>query len=353
MAIASALLLFMGLGVILPSPAFLNPKELPMGWVNNRYYGQKVATLEAAYKKREIDPDSSIGFILGQSNVRENFDPEIVSSLGGHGVRWVVLSGSGGSFVKMEYLSRPLFLSRIQPTVAVLGFAPTMLIGQPNPARSNHHRSGRGLKERSSDNPNAGLERLLDKEWIISKRRVMNDVLKHGLYRIRLRLFHVFGVGPEALFRPHPDINPFGADPKHYRTPRAPEKHWKRQMAFWKTFGWFDPRKYRTDSDQARALIRLIENFKEIGAEVFILLMPEAQKLRTLEPVEAVQTLQAVLENAFPADTIPVIDMRDSMSEEYFYDFGHLNWAGRKLFSHRFAETIEPYLEQYQVVPKP
>jgi len=353
MAIAMALFLIFILGMVLPTPEFLQPKELPMGWVNIKYYGQKVATLEAAYKKRNIDPSASIGFILGQSNVREDFDPEIVSRVCDQGVRWVVLSGSGGSFIKMEYLSRPLFLSRIKPAVAVLGVTPTMLIGQPNPSNLNHQNPGSGFKDLFSGSPKASADRMLGKEWIFTKRRVMNDVLKHGLYRIRLRLFQVFGVGPDSLFTVHPKINPFSADFKQYRTSRAPAKHLKRQMTFWKIFGWFDPKAYRTDSDQARALIRLIENFKKRETEVFILLMPEAKELRTLEPAEAVQTLLAVLENAFPSDNFTVIDMRDSMSEEYFYDYGHLNWAGRKRFSHRFAETIAPYLEHDQLVSKP
>jgi hypothetical protein len=52
------------------------------------------------------------------------------------------------------------------------------------------------------------------------------------------------------------------------------------------------------------------------------------------------------MKDAFPTHASPVIDMRDSMSEAYFYDYTHLNWGGRKRFSHQFAETIASYLEQ-------
>ena len=353
MAIASALLFIFGLGVLLPTPKFLIPEEIPMGWVNVRYYGQKVATLEAAYKKQGIDASTPIGFILGQSIVRENFDPEIVSRVSDQEVRWAVFSGSGGGFKKMEYLSRPLFLSHVKPAVAVLGIYPTMLTGQPNPFYLRRQNSVSGFKRLFSGNLKAIVDRLLKKEWIFTKRKEMNDILKHRLYRIRLRLFQLFELDPDALFRASPNINPFGADYKRYRTPRAPAYHLKRQMTYWKMYGWFEPQAYRTHNGHAEALIRMIENFKRRETQVFIILMPEATQLRALEPPEASQALQAVLENAFPADTIPVIDMRDSMSEKYFYDFAHLNWAGRKLFSHRFAETIEPYLEQYQVAPKP
>ena len=139
-AIASAFLIIVGLGVLLPTPKFLLPEGIPMGWANVSYYGQKVATLEAAYKKKKIDPSTSFGFILGASVVREDFNPEIVSKVCDRGVRWVVFSNSGGCLKKMEYLSRPLFLSSVKPAVAVLGIYPTLLTGQliPSHVRRQH-----------------------------------------------------------------------------------------------------------------------------------------------------------------------------------------------------------------------
>ena len=352
-AISSAFLIIIALGVLLPTPKFLMPEGIPMGWANVSYYGRKVATFEAAYKKNKIDPSTSFGFILGASVVRENFDPKIVSKAGDMGVRWTVFSNSGGCFKKMEYLSSPLFMSRVKPAVAVLGIYPTLLTGQLLPPHVRRQNQIGNFMDIFSGNLKADLDRLLKKEWVFSKRREMNDILKHSLYRIRLRLFQWFELGPDALFAANPKIDPFGADFKHYRTPRAPEHHLKRQMTFWNLYGWFDPRAYLARNGQAEALIRVIEDFQRRGTRVFIVLMPESTQLRSLEPPEALQALESVLENAFPADTVPIIDMRNSMPEEYFYDFAHLNWAGRKLFSQRFAKTIEPYLEHHQVALKP
>ena len=352
-AIAAAFFIIVVCGVLLPTPKFLLPEGVPMGWANVKYYGQKVATLEAAYKKKKIDPNTTFGFMLGASAVREGFDPEIVSKVCDSGVRWVVFSNSGGSLEKMEYLSRPLFMSRVKPAIAVLGIYPTLLTGQLIPPHVRRQSQIGYFKDIFKGNLRANVDRLLKKEWVFSKRKEMNDILKHSLYRIRLRLFRLFELGPDALFAANPKINPFAADKKVYRTPRGPEYHLKRQMTYWNLYGWFDPRAYQNRNGQAEALIQVIENFQRKGTRVFILLMPEATQLRSLEPPEAHQALKAVLENAFPAETVPIIDMRDSMKEEYFYDFSHLNWEGRKLFSYRFAKTIEPYLEQHQVVPKP
>jgi hypothetical protein len=119
----------------------------------------------------------------------------------------------------------------------------------------------------------------------------------------------------------------------------------KRQISFLKLVGKFGPQNYQTNGEQAQALIRLIGKYKKIDAQVIVVLMPEAKNLRSWMPSEALQTLLADLDNAFPANAIPVVDMRDAMPDTYFYDFGHLNWEGRKRFSYLFAETIELYLE--------
>jgi hypothetical protein len=291
--------------------------------------------------------------MLGASAVREGFDPEIVSKVCDSEVRWVVFSNSGGCFKKMEYLSRPLFMSRIKPAVAVLGIYPTLLTGQLIPSHVRRQNQIGNFKDIFNGNLRVNFGRLIKKEWVFSKRKEMNDILKHSLYRIRLRLFQWFELGPDALFEANPKINPFAADYKHYRTPRGREYHFKRQMTYWSLYGWFNPRAYQNNNGQAEALIRVIKNFQRRGTQVLIVLMPEAARLRAMEPPEALQALNAVLENAFPADTVPVIDMRDSMPEEYYFDFTHLNWEGRKRFSHRFAKTIDPYLQRHQVALRP
>ena len=348
-AIALALLLISILGILLPAPPFLNPEERPMGWANVKRYGLKAARLEAAYKKGIIDSSTPIGFILGQSNVREGFDPEIVSKSCDQKIRWVVFSGSGGSFKKIKYLSQPLSLSRIKPAVVVLGISPHMLLGQPNPAYLKRSNPGSSIKDIFKGRLKEGWDRLLDREWIFTRRREINDALKHYIHRIRLRLFHWFSLGPDDLFSPHSKINPFGPDIKAYRTPRAPARDLKRQISFLKLVGKFGPQNYQINGEQA--LIDVIGKFKKMDAQVIVVLMPESKPLRFQIPSEAFQTLLADLENAFPKDTVPVIDMRDTMPDEYFYDYGHLNWAGRKRFSYRFAETIEPYLEANDFKP--
>ena len=344
-AIAMALLLISTLGILLPTPAFLIPKELPMGWANVKYYGLKVATLEAAYKKGIIDSNTPIGFILGQSNVREAFDPEIVSRSSEKRIRWVVFSGTGGSFKKINYLSGPLFLSRIKPAVVVLGISPHMLLGQPNPKYLKSLSPESGSKDQFKGNLKTEWDLLLNREWLFTKRREINNVLKHGIHRMRLRLFDWFGLRPDDLFSPHPKLNPFGADPKAYRTPRAPNQDLKKQASFLGLVGKFDPQNYKANGDQAQTLIRLIGKLKKLDAQVIVVLMPEAKDLRSRMPSEALQTLLADLDNAFPANAVPVVDMRDAIPDTYFYDYGHLNWKGRNHFSYRFAETIEPYLD--------
>ena len=343
--ITTALLLISMLGILMPAPPFLNPEELPMGWAHVKRYGLKVAALEAAYTKGIIDSSTPIGFILGQSNVREGFDPEIVSKSCDQKIRWVVFSGSGGSFKKIKYLSEPLFLSRIKPTVVVIGISPHMLLGQPNPAYIERSNPSSSINDLFYGGLKEGWDRLLNREWVFTKRREINDAFKHYTYRIRLRLFDWFGLGPDDLFSPHSKINPFGADPKAYRTPRAPIQDLKRQISFLKLVGKFGPRNYQISGEQAQALVRLIGKFKKMDAQVIVVLMPEAKPLRSRMPSEALQTLLADLDNALLTNTISIVDMRDTMPDKYFYDFGHLNWEGRKRFSYLFAETIVPYFD--------
>ncbi|MBW2408941.1 MAG: hypothetical protein JRF72_04020 [Deltaproteobacteria bacterium] len=164
-------------------------------------------------------------------------------------------------------------------------------------------------------------------------------------------MFNWFGLGPDDLFSPHSKINPFGADIKAYRTTRAPNRDLKKQVSFLKLVGKFGPQNYQPNVEQAQALIDVIGRFQKMGAQVIVVLMPESKPLRSQIPSQAFQTLLVDLKRAFPIDTVPVVDMRDTMPDEYFYDYGHLNWAGRKRFSYRFAETIEPYLDANDFKP--
>jgi lysophospholipase L1-like esterase len=63
-------------------------------------------------------------------------------------------------------------------------------------------------------------------------------------------------------------------------------------------------------------------------------LMPESSQIRSLEPpIAATRFSEAVARASTPQNPLRVVDLRDSMPDELFFDYVHLNDEGRARFS--------------------
>jgi lysophospholipase L1-like esterase len=76
--------------------------------------------------------------------------------------------------------------------------------------------------------------------------------------------------------------------------------------------------------------------------------LPEPTAWRNQIPPEAKATLLAVLQKNFEKQSPPVIDLRDTMSDEMFTDYLHLNENGRKAFSLLVAKQLQTNLRTQQ-----
>jgi hypothetical protein len=104
-------------------------------------------------------------------------------------------------------------------------------------------------------------------------------------------------------------------------------------------FGWFDPQRYLRPNYQADSLAQQIANWRARRSRVSVILLPERTVWRKQIPPEAKSTLLAVLRKKFGDQTPPVIDLRDTMSDEMFIDYAHLNEKGRAGFFSLVGET--------------
>ncbi len=325
------------------SPQWLGEDERSVGLSHLETLGGRVAGVEAAlrpgggvaefgHRPGDAGPGPALGVVLGQSSVLRDLDPRILEAEDGVGVAWLVLNGAGASFTKLEYFARPIFYSALRPAVAVLGIHPPWIVGE-------RIVSGGREEER------APTRRPVN--WIKENRLRLNYFVRRGLLDAREALFARLGLPAEALFTPSPD--PWRMPGREDLPGRAPERRLAGQMQTWRARGWFDPETYTTEGAQAAALRRVVSGLRERGARVLVVLMPESSALRALVPPEAARTIALVLGGSggtdpVHGDPVSLVDLRDSMGDEWFSDHTHLNPEGRKVFSALFAEKMRVVL---------
>jgi hypothetical protein len=155
-----------------------------------------------------------------------------------------------------------------------------------------------------------------------------------------LWVFSWAGVSADKLVTPVAE--PWDEDPFWLWNMDDAENHFAQdQVTFWKKRGHFTPENYDPDGVQARCFVRMIRAYRTLGAEVYVVIMPERSSLRKLVPPNAKPCLYAVLQRAFPDSAPTVIDLEDAMPDPFFTDEAHLSKTGAERLSKLVATHLQ------------
>jgi hypothetical protein len=309
---------------------------------------ERVAGALRQYEEGEVRPDEPLCSIIGLSTVREGIDLGRVSAEAGVGCRFLGLAGAGMMIPDMVPHAEILLASPLQPDLVILGIGPYQLL-DPKPGRGPSQPPGIASYLRRGDLRNAATE-ARNALWIYARRRDVSLTAEAALLEARARLFHAFRVrlgpsveGPQGPWR---DML------KTIQKDHFSEATLREEEQFFEGLGTFDPRAYARGRRAAAALIDLVRRFRDRGAAVVLVLMPESSRLRRRMPPEASRALEAALGRAFPGSMPPILDLRDAVEDAGFVDLAHLNHAGCLRCSRRLAEAIRRYLPRHPPLMK-
>ncbi len=284
--------------------------------------GARLAGMVRASAPGGPEAGSRFGLLLGQSTMLVGVDAEALEADDGRGLKWVNLSGLGGSTVKIAELADLVFLSGLRPEAVVLGINPYMLVGL----------NYANLRDttRTAASP---IKRWV---WTWENRSIFSHLVQVTIFRLRVGLLREFGLGLEALFRPDPEFRTL--------VPAAGVRHSAQELEnrldLDRRLGWLDARHYRPDGPQASALSEMIRGFLERGAEVYVVLMPERSMLRHRIPEVARDAIRAAVRDASPGAPVPLIDLEDRVPDELFFDLDHLLPEGRAICTRMLAQRL-------------
>jgi hypothetical protein len=105
-------------------------------------------------------------------------------------------------------------------------------------------------------------------------------------------------------------------------------------------------RGFHLSDERERQLAAIIKAGQKDGAQVVLLLCPEGSEFRQLYSPEMHKEISNLLARLKERFGVPVVDARDWMADDYFFDMHHLRPDGARLFSARLArEALAPQLE--------
>lgn len=307
-------------------PSVFEDPDRRLAWSQLEKSGAQVSGVELAMRRGDPDKHTGLGVVLGQSTAMRGIDPDALESAGGLPGRWLLINGFGSSFVKLHYYAQTFLASELRPGVVVLGLHETMLAGQDSET------------DESLDNDKGLLRRakqLGTLHWVRKQRKNVSHFAGMELFEFRLALHGAIGSGAVGLFEP--------ADEPWRMSEREQAVADKAaQLAHWQRFGWFDPATYQGDNAQTDAFRSLMSGLEAMGTpEVVIVLMPMSSELRDVLPGEADQRMRSLIDEVGAGRSVRVVDMRDAMPDDAFFDYVHLTPAGREAFTQKLAEALK------------
>ncbi len=268
-------------------------------------------------------PVKGLGLLLGQSSLECAVDGAQLEREDGVELRWLNLSGLGGSMHRTEELSELVFLSGMVPEVAVLAVNLHFFVGTDY------------AMIRSTEMKKTG-NRIKPLVWTWENRTNLNHVVQIGIYNARNRLLTDLGVPFHRLFSAKD--NPWEYS-MYSQVPHTDDQK-RRQLDYDAEIQWFDHARYRVDSSNSLAFLRLCKQYRDAGSRVIVVILPMPGIFRDREPAEAKALVHTLCRTALPGEEIPVIDLEDQFDDSLFLDLHHLNRAGRTACTSKLAGMI-------------
>jgi len=291
----------------------------------------RIAVFEKMEAAGDVRDDQVVA-VIGISTVQEDLDPTILAANDAQRRKWLVLGDAGHNLTHLCVYIRPLLASAVRPRLVVLGIHQFML-------RSD---------DRDSPSEVVGTSAVIQHLRHLQLRELARDIiwLDRNHHRLEdetnLLVARATDWVRRAFALPmydwYPiDSHPGGAWTIHVR--RAPADYLTQQ---WEGFGRaLKPDQFPVHNGQAEALQSLVDQLRARGSVVMCVLMPESSQLRDLAPpIVATRFSEAVARTSTPQAPLRVIDLRDSMPDELFRDYAHLNDEGRSRFSALLGERL-------------
>lgn len=310
----------LGLGHLLLATAFgAEPAWLrdavAVDWSYYQLFGKQVAGAEWQTTERRPPLETRFGVLLGASTIQRGPLPPALEARTGE--PWLLLGvgGGTGAFSKIARSLRVLEASSLHPDRVVLGLHALWLCLSPP-------------EEESSP---------LDALWFVRHQLPVSNLTYDRMQTAREALSRRLGFGTWAAFVPASDPwHPVVEKPIERAAPLAEIQQLIQTNA---RLGRFEPDRYRLDSPQALELGALLRRLRALSPRVIVALLPEHSLYRSNLPERAERVLLDTL-HAAGQPQADILDLRDSMRDEWFADSYHLTMTGRRALSERLGEEL-------------
>ncbi|HWB10235.1 MAG TPA: hypothetical protein VG826_13475 [Pirellulales bacterium] len=326
-----------------PDGAAVYPRQRFLGWPLYEHIWQRVAAVDRLHHQGQLPADTRLGVYMGVSTTATGIQRRFLDARATTADRWIVLSGAGLSFENLESVMHPVFFSSLKPTTVVFGVHPQMLVGErflgTEPSTSQQQVVGRRRRMRESRFATFPALGWLGKHWAVDHRFIMGEFLRSYVYALRLCVFYFGGVTADCLSTPAAE--PWDDDPLLlWNLDDLENQFAQMQTDFWSKRGHFDPKNYDPQGAQARSLVRMIRAYRDLGAKVYLVIMPLRSTTRRVLPANAKPCLLQVVHDAFPENPPTIIDFQEVLPDKYFADEAHLSKSGSDRLSKLVAEKL-------------
>lgn len=299
-----------------------------------RRVGEQLATVER--ERDTIPPDrrSPLAVVIGLSTAREDIDALALGSALCGGMQVLNLGGSGGSFRELAFYLRTLRRSRLRSSLTILAIHPVWLAGRVLGALPPD--TGVPIATIAGYSVPQVVTRFVYRwGWLYANRRGMHALLLNSLGDFRDALGERLDLSLGDLF---PDVDPAPwAARVSYQGQRGDPRFLRQQLDAWERYGWFDPSVFSSRGEEGDALRMLLREASAIGGKVVVVMLPEHSLARRRIPGIAAYTFREILAGESASQPI---DLRDSLSDRLFYDYAHVNAAGRTVVSREIARAL-------------
>jgi len=262
---------------------------------------------------------------MGGSTANTGIDPVILQQFGPCHTPAMGVCTLGTSMFRMREIAGPLIRRRLHASQALLGVHAVSLAGaysQEPPSSMNP------VPPLAHGDWRESVRRLRWWNWFSTNHAYTENLIMSDLIKARAWLDLSPKIEP---WRPRPLTLPDRATPEYMQV----------QMEGFRLHGCFDPQRYLLHRDaEVGALKELVSQFRDLGTEVILVIMPESFVLRSRVPAEEEQFLIDSMMQGFGAGAPAILNFLDAMPEETFSDYAHLNEAGRAKFSLLLAQAL-------------
>jgi hypothetical protein len=319
---------FLLLGVTGFAPSRPVDREGMSPWEEVEDAESRAAGLSAFYERNPSEREKPFVLYLGMSTARQGVDAGVLRK-DSCAWRFMGLFATGADFEHLFEVAMPILRRDFRPKVVLLLLHEYFLAGsEPIEVPSGSVNPIESLRQRKW---RQAIRRLRWWDWFAHNYTYLNHLSFAGLVEAR-----------EAIRIIEP-LDPWTSQPPRDLPYYRGDAYVQTQIADFATNGRFDPHNYQSGNDRgAKWLIRIMSEFRNRGAKVVVVKMPETVTMRAHIPAAAQPLLAQLIQRQFPTNTPPILDFRASIPDPLFTDGVHLNGDGRRVFSNKLVPALQP-----------